>query len=375
MTTSKLDNLADIVFVDADADEVESYVIGRYEAITGRTLAKGDPVRLFLLTIAALIVLLLNKINETGKQNLLRYATGDNLDHLGALVGVERIPAKAAVTTMRIKLSAKLQTATIIPAGTRFTAGDNLFFALDDPLVIDAGTISADGSATCLTKGELGNGYVAGQLKTLVDPVPYVDSVANITTSEGGVEVQSDDSYREDIRLAPENFSTAGPKGAYIYHAKRASTKIADVTVWSPEAGKVEVRPLLAGGELPGDEMLQQVKTTLDDKKVRPLTDNISVLAPEKVTYNLSLTYYIASDNKAQATAIQNAVNAAVDDYVLWQKSKLGRDINPSELIARVMAAGAKRVAVTAPVFTAITDTQVAVCGTKTVTLGGIEDA
>lgn len=374
MTMSKLDNLADIVFVDADADEVESYVIGRYEAITGRTLAKGDPVRLFLLTIAALIVLLLNKINETGKQNLLRYATGDNLDHLGALVGVERIPAKAAVTTMRVKLSAQLQTATIIPAGTRFTAGDNVFFALDAPLVIEAGITSGDGSATCLAKGELGNGYIAGQLKTLVDPVPYVDSVANITTSEGGAEVQDDDSYREDIRLAPEHFSTAGPDGAYVYYAKRASSKISDVTVWSPEAGKVEVRPLLAGGELPGEEMLQQVKATLNDKTVRPLTDNISVLAPEQVSYSINLTYYIASDNKAQATAIQNVVNAAVDDYVLWQKSRLGRDINPSELIVRVMAAGAKRVAVTAPAFTATTDTQVAVCSTKTVTLGGIED-
>ena len=375
MTMSKLDNLADIVFVDADADEVESYVIGRYEAITGRTLAKGDPVRLFLLTITALIVLLLNKINETGKQNLLRYATGDNLDHLGALVGVERIPAKAAVTTMRVKLSAQLQTATIIPLGTRFTAGDNVFFALDAPLVIEAGTTIADGSATCLTKGELGNGYVVGQLKTLVDPVPYVDSVVNVTVSDGGAEIQSDDSYREDIRLAPENFSTAGPEGAYIYHAKRASSKITDVTVWSPEAGKVEVRPLLAGGKLPGEEMLQQVKATLNDKTVRPLTDNISVLAPEKFSYSINLTYYIASDNKAQATAIQNAVNAAVDDYVLWQKSKLGRDINPSELIVRVMAAGAKRVAVTAPAFTATTDTQVAVCSTKSVTLGGIEDA
>ena len=375
MTMSKLDNLTDIVFVDADADEVESYVIGRYEAITGRTLAKGDPVRLFLLTIAALIVLLLNKINETGKQNLLRYATGDNLDHLGALVGVERIHAKAAVTTMRVKLSAQLQTATIIPAGTRFTAGDNVFFALDAPLVIEAGITSGDGSATCLTKGELGNGYIAGQLKTLVDPVPYVDGVANITTSEGGAEIQSDDSYREDIRLAPENFSTAGPEGAYIYHAKRASSKITDVTVWSPEAGKVEVRPLLAGGKLPGEEMLQQVKATLNDKTVRPLTDNISVLAPEKVSYSINLAYYIASDNKTQATAIQNAVNAAVDDYVLWQKSKLGRDINPSELIVRVMAAGAKRVAVIAPAFTATTDTQVAVCSTKSVTLGGIEDA
>ena len=108
---------------------------------------------------------------------------------------------------------------------------------------------------------------------------------------------------------------------------------------------------------------------------MRPLTDNISVLAPEKVDYTISLTYYIASDNKTQATAIQNAVNAAVDNYVLWQKSKLGRDINPSELIVRVMAAGAKRVAVTSPVFKVTTDTQVAICSTKTVTLGGIEDA
>ena len=63
---------------------------------------------------------------------------------------------------------------------------------------------------------------IAGQLKTLVDPVPYVASVANITTSEGGADAQTDDSYREDIHGAPERFSTAGPDGAYIYHAKRA---------------------------------------------------------------------------------------------------------------------------------------------------------
>lgn len=104
--TSKLKSLPEIVFVDADASKVESYILSEYENITGRSLAKGDPVRLFLLTNAAVIVLLLNKINETGKQNLLRYANGNNLDHLGALVGVERIPATAAVTTMQVILSA-----------------------------------------------------------------------------------------------------------------------------------------------------------------------------------------------------------------------------------------------------------------------------
>lgn len=372
---SKLENLPDIVFVDAEEEEVKSYIIGQYETITGRTLAKGDPVRLFLLTVAALIILLLNKINETGKQNLLRYATGDNLNHLGVLVGVERTAATAAVTTMQVTLSAKLGAATIIPAGTRFTAGDNVFFALDNPLVIAAGETIGKGSATCLDAGEVGNGYLAGQLKTLVDPVPYVANVTNTTTSEGGAELQDDDSYREDIRLAPETFSTAGPDGAYIYHAKRASTQIADVTVYSPTPGEVEVRPLLENGEIPGDEMLTIVKTALNDKKVRPLTDKVTVLAPEQVSYSVNMTYYIDSDNQTQATAIQTAVNTAVDEYILWQKSKLGRDINPSELIAKVMAAGAKRVAVTAPAFTVVENTQVAICTGSSVVLGGIEDA
>ena len=115
--------------------------MSEYENITGRSLAKGDPVRLFLLTNAAVIVLLLNKINETGKQNLLRYASGKNLDHLGALVG-------AAVTTMQVTLSAEMGNSTVIPAGARFTAGDNVFFALDAPMIIKAGQTSGTGSAT-----------------------------------------------------------------------------------------------------------------------------------------------------------------------------------------------------------------------------------
>ena len=51
--TSKLKSLPEIVFVDADAAKVESYILSEYEKITGRSLAKGDPVRLFLLTNAA----------------------------------------------------------------------------------------------------------------------------------------------------------------------------------------------------------------------------------------------------------------------------------------------------------------------------------
>lgn len=370
-----LKSLPEIVFVDANAKAVETSIISEYETITGRTLAKGDPVRLFLLTIANVIILLLNKINETGKQNLLRYASGANLDHIGALVGAERIPAAAATTTIKVTLSAKLGTTTVIPKDTRFTAGDNVFFGLDETMLINSGELTGIGSATCLDAGDIGNGYIPGQIKTLVDPVPYVASVENITLSEGGNEEQSDNSFREVIHEAPESFSVAGPDGAYKYHAKRASADISDVYVWSPEPGVVEVRPLLAGGVIPGEEILSKVLAVLDDRKVRPLTDKVTVLAPEKVEYEVNLSYYINAEDAAQASAIQLAVNTAVNAYISWQKNVLGRDINPSELIARVMAAGAKRVVVQAPCFKVVNNGNVAICTDCVVNLGGIEDA
>lgn len=93
------------------------------------------------------------------------------------------------------------------------------------------------------------------------------------------------------------------------------------------------------------------------------------------VNYTIDVSYYIDRDNETQAGAIQSAVNKAVTDFVQWQKSKLGRDVNPSELIARIMAAGAKRVAVTAPVYAKLTQTQVGVCTSTKVELGGIENA
>ena len=67
------------------------------------------------------------------------------------------------------------------------------------------------------------------------------------------------------------------------------------------------------------------------------------------------------------------AIAAAVADFQKWQR-KLGRDINPTELIARLREAGAKRVTLTAPVDTVIEATELPKCSGATVTYGGLED-
>ncbi len=367
-------NLPSISFVDTDAANIEASVITMYEAIAGRTLAQGDPIRLFLQAVAAIIIQQRVLIDYSAKQNLLAYAEEDKLDHLGVLVGVTRLEAAAATTTIRFNLSAAQSQVVTIPAGIRGATASGVLFQVSNPINIPPGELYGDASATCLVAGDVGNGYVPGQINQLVDPLPWVQSIANITESEGGAEREKDDHYRERIRLAPESFSTAGPDGAYLFWAKSASQTIVDVSVHSPDPGEVELRPLLTGGEIPGTEILDAVEAAVNDKTVRPLTDLVSVLAPEVVNYDVEMVYYIHKDKATQSQAIQQAVDQAVADYVLWQKSKLGRDVNPSELIWRVRAAGADRVEVTLPVFAEMEVYQVAVAENVTANYGGLTD-
>lgn len=367
-----LANLPSISFVDTDAANIEASAITMYEAITGRTLAQGDPIRLFLQTIAFIIIQQRVLIDYSAKQNLLAYAKDDILDHLGVLVDTPRLEVSPAETTIRFNLSTAQPQAVTIPIGIRGTTPSGVVFQVVSPITIHKGALYGDAPAKCLTAGSVGNGYVPGQVNQLVDPLPWVQSISNITESEGGADRELDDPYRERIRLASESFSVAGPDGAYRFWAMSASQTIVDVSVRSPSAGVVELRPLLKGGEIPGTEILDAMTATVNNKKIRPLTDQVTVLVPEAVEFDVSLTYYINQDNATISTDIQTAVNRAVADYVLWQKSKLGRDINPSELIWRVRAAGADRVDVVLPVFTALEKYQVAITDNVTVTYGGL---
>lgn len=370
----RLNDLPDIEFVSADEQEILAEIINLYTSITGRTLTQGDPVRLFLYVIVLIVVMLCNKINYTGKQNLLRYAEGSNLDHLGILVGVERMGEKFAITTMKITLSEARDVATIIPAGTRGTAGDNVFFAINHDVSILAGTIDAEAAASCTVAGTVGNGYLPGEINKIVDPIPYVAKMVNITTSEGGADIETDDSLREAIREAPEGFSVAGPVGEYIRIAKRASTLIVDVSVTTPKPGQVLIVPLLNEGGIPGEEMLKIVETACNERSVRPLTDQVIVKAPDIVKFNVEVTYYINRADEAQSISIQSGVAKAVNDYVIWQKSKLGRDINPDELISLIKKAGAKRVFIASPNFQVIEENNIAIAENVSVILGGMED-
>lgn len=375
-------SLPDISFIDnKDIDQVRQEMVADYESFiseaTGQTvtLERSSVHRMELYAAAAQIYQAMQYIDRQGKQSILKYSYSDFLDNLAIFKGVTRNPATPATTTLRFTLSAERDTATGIPQGTRVSTAGAIYFATDVYAEIPAGSTTVDVPATCTVAGTDGNGFAAGELATIVDPIPYVASVTNTTATEGGAEIESDDDLAERVFLAPGAYSTAGPEDGYLYHAKAYSAAIGGVVATSNQAaGTVDIVFIMADGSTPGEEMIEGLEGYLQGKTIRPMTDLVRVAAPQEVTYTINLTYYINRSDSAKAVTIQAAVAQAVADYQTWQRA-IGRDINPSQLVHMVMDAGAKRVTVTAPTYTAVDATKVsALQGDAVISYGGLED-
>lgn len=369
--------LPEINFLTTNPEELANEFIQMYEQTEGRKLAQADPLRLIFLTCASVITKQNVAINDAAKQNLLYYARGDVLIHKGAEFDTPKMEATAAKTTLRIHrtVAESLRSSILIKKGDLLATSNEgaIFFASTHDVVIERGDWFIDVQLECTTKGPEGNDFAIGEINSLVKPLPYVSKVENITVSAGGSLEEDEESYRNRIYLAPEKLSNAGPTGAYEYYAKSASPLISDIFVDSPQPGYVNISVLLKNGELPSEEIIQLIYEKVNARDVRPLTDFITVSAPEIVTYDLDVVYYIET-NAVDKTLIHQNVEKAIDEYAKWQSSKIGRDINPSKLISDCYKAGAKRVEVRKPFFMAINKGQVAVMENKNVTFGGLED-
>lgn len=363
-----------LTFAEVNVEEMIESARIIVENLLGRKVSDADPIMLLLKSFIAIIAQQKQLIDESANQNLLYYATEKNLEALGQLVGVKRLPASAAFCTVELTLSAVRNKENVIPAGVRIDAGNKVHFATAEDVIFLAGETVKTCKAVCLQVGEVGNNFAVGELNKIVDPQPFLKSIVNITESEGGADIEDDENLRERIRIAPESFSVAGSRGAYEFWTKDFSSLIIDSYVESPEPGKVDVYFLMEGGEVPQEEMIQGVQEHLSADVIRPLTDFVTVKPPEIISYDIEARYFISRSQQTQALQIQNAAQKAVEDFILWQSAKLGRDLNQTELYWRLRSAGVKRAEILNPVFTVTPQNAVAICQNVNLIYGGLED-
>ncbi|KHA80261.1 baseplate assembly protein [Janthinobacterium lividum] len=194
--------------------------------------------------------------------------------------------------------------------------------------------------------------------------VQQLDADTTVTT------VETDALLRERIQLAFEGLSVAGPRNAYVKHARDADARVADISAISPEPCEVVVTVLSNVGDgTASDDLLEVVHAALSDEDVRPLGDRLSVQTADIVHYAIRATVYL--DPHPEAEPILQAAGERAATYAN-ERRRLGRDVNRSAIIAALHAEGVKKVVLHEPTDDiAVADVQAAFCNGIDVISGG----
>ncbi len=179
--------------------------------------------------------------------------------------------------------------------------------------------------------------------------------------------METDAALRARVQLAPEGFTVAGPRGAYLFHALSADGDVLDAAVASPAPGDVLVTVLSRSGDgTASPALLAAVSGALNAEDVRPLCDSVSVQSATIISYavNAQLEFFDGPDPSVIVAAAQAALNAYVADC-----RKIGRPVRISGIHAAVHRPGVSQVTLLSPVADIVpTATQSAFCTSLSVT-------
>jgi len=166
----------------------------------------------------------------------------------------------------------------------------------------------------------------------------YSVSRTQVEDANGNLVTEDDARLRRRLQLAPDAFSVAGPRGAYVYHALTQAAWARDASAVMTKPGRVRVTMLRSGDDpRPATDEREAVRVALIDNDVRPLTDMVEVLSPAVWDVNIkaTLTLYPGPD--------QNTVKAAAEKALTdWLESNrmLGMNLRRSAIYAKLHAEG-----------------------------------
>ncbi len=251
---------------EAIVQEMRDDLVSRLPSIVGVIDLESEPARKLIEVFAWREVMMRARINAAARATMMAYATGTDLDHIGAMFGVDRL--------------------LITPANPSATP-----------------------------------------------PVAEV--------------YEADEDFRRRIQIALEGFSTAGPSGAYVYHALSADGGVKDASATSPEPGVVQVVVMSRDGDgSASPELIETVTEALSDEDVRPLCDTVNVISATVIEYQIEATIHV--DPGPDSSTVIAASQAAIEAYVSAQH-RIGRDITISGIHSALHGPGVSRVDLASP--------------------------
>ncbi len=159
---------------------------------------------------------------------------------------------------------------------------------------------------------------------------------------------ESDADLRRRVLLSFEGFSTAGPEGAYLFHALSAHPDVRDASAYSPTPGVVVVTvQSRSGNGEPSPAVIAAVDAALSADNVRPLTDQVQVRPAEVIEYTIDalLELWPGPDSDIVLAAVNANLDSLID-----QQQRLGYEIAISAQVAALHVPGVRKVHLRSPV-------------------------
>lgn len=155
--------------------------------------------------------------------------------------------------------------------------------------------------------------------------------------------MESDEALRERAQMAFEGLSTAGPRNAYVFHARSAAGRVADASAYSPSpaVAVVTIQSTVPDGSA-DVALLDLVRTYLNDEDRRPVADRLTVQGAQVVPYQVVATLFLQSQGP-EVEPILAAAEQKLRAYV-GQRRRLGMQVSESAIHAALHVEGVRKV-------------------------------
>jgi uncharacterized phage protein gp47/JayE len=290
-------------------------------------LTVGSILRAVVEANAAVVLWLQGLILQLLATTRAATSSGADLDSWVADFGLTRLPGVAATGLVTFSRFTPTQQA-VVPVGASIQTGDgSQQFAVTidttNPAynaglggyVLAAGVSSISVPVQASSVGAAGNAQI-GQINTLAQPIPGVDTVTNPAAFTNGADPETDAALRARFVSYVASLSKA-TKGAILYAITSLKQGMVGVLVENQlYSGATQNGYFYAviddGTGAPGSSLLATANNAID--AVRPFTVSFGVFAPVVVTANVGMTITTASGYDHAATAL--LVKSAVQNYI-----------------------------------------------------------
>ena len=250
-------------------------------------------------------------LNLVQQQAFIQTASGRSLDYLGALAGLTRYPASAAV--MLGVFNAE------VPIGSRFSTinGENSINFSATSQVADE---TYQYQLTAEVPGTIGSNYTGPIVPISV--IPGLTSAQITSILVPGDDTETDDAFRQRIITALNDRPFGGNIASYRENIL-AIDGVGAVQVYPTwNGGGTVACSILGSNYLPAsEELVQTVQTAIDPPAsgtglgLAPIGAQVTITTPAEVTINVSATLTLSPGY--EVGQVQAPIEAAIEAYLL----------------------------------------------------------